>query len=231
MAIEPKTIILMPALDKAEGVAQLELSTSKSSSGGLASSAHVQFAQPDGGVSFLMCGDFRKYFPRSKVAATQKNLNTLHASTFTPSVVETLKAEVRAFYANKRNSYFTAKDTLMPRIKSDSTRTKAAQFVGLPVGTKVYYVGDAANQPRFGTITAITSDRWSACQYDMFMSDGQVVKGIQPSNFGGLERGGHRFRLQVEEDEPRRRSEEEYYAHEIATRIDEAGDAAGEVIQ
>jgi hypothetical protein len=103
MAIEPKTIILIPALDKAEGTAQLELSTIKNNSGGLSSCAHVQFATPDGGISFLMCGDFRKYFPRVKGKATQKALDTLHRSTFTPEVVETLKAEVLAFYANKRD--------------------------------------------------------------------------------------------------------------------------------
>jgi hypothetical protein len=107
-------------------------------------------------------------------------------------------------------------------VELERVPTQGSQFVGLPVGTKIYYVGDVCNSPSFGEITAVTSSPWSPCQYNMLMVGGEVVKGILPSNFGGLERGGHRFRLQVEGDDARRRSEEEHYATMAAAGKDEA---------
>lgn len=102
MAQEPKQVIDIPQLDSAEGAAQIELSTRKYSSGKIVSSAHIHFAK-DGMVTFMLYSDFRKVLLSTPLRATQKNLNTQHASVFTPAAVESLKLEALAFYANKRN--------------------------------------------------------------------------------------------------------------------------------
>jgi hypothetical protein len=103
MAKEPTTIILMPQLDKAEGNAQLRLSTHKGSRG-LNSCASLTFATPGSpfsGFSFMLGQDFMKHFPTVKLAATQKNLDALHAASFTPTAIDALKVEVLAFYAKQ----------------------------------------------------------------------------------------------------------------------------------
>lgn len=101
MAKEPKQVIAMPELDNEHGVAQLVLSTRKMQRG-LGSCAHIQFAK-QGMVMFEMYGDYRQYPGTTlQAAATQKNLDTLHAANFPPVVVDVLKADALVFYARKR---------------------------------------------------------------------------------------------------------------------------------
>lgn len=103
MAQEPKQIIAIPALDNAEGAAQMELSTQKYDNGRLVSAAHIHFVK-DGCITFECFGDFRKTVFRTLARATQKNLNTQHASVFTPAAIDALKAEALAFYAAKKKT-------------------------------------------------------------------------------------------------------------------------------
>ena len=69
------------------------------------------------------------------------------------------------------------------------------------VGTRVIYTGDMAIRAGRGEITAVNSNRWSPCQYDIRLDDGREMKAIQPSNFSGP---GRRFMLQSEYDEQRK---------------------------
>ena len=101
MAQEPKQIIEIPELDSEAGAAQMELSTEKYDNGRLVSAAHIHFVK-DGMLTFEVFGDFRKVLLRTLARATQKNLNTQHASVFTPAAIDALKAEALAFYAEKR---------------------------------------------------------------------------------------------------------------------------------
>ena len=101
MAQEPKQIIPMPELNGTEGRAELEISTRKYSNGQIVSSAHVHFVK-DGMVTFMMYGDFRKTVLRSSGRATQKTLNQQHSTVFNPDYLVLLKAEVIAFYYDKR---------------------------------------------------------------------------------------------------------------------------------
>ena len=101
MAQEPKQIISIPELDIAECAAQMELSTEKYDTGQIVSAAHIHFVK-DGMITFELYGDFRKVLLRTLARATQKNLNTQHASVFTPAAIDALKAEALAFYAEKR---------------------------------------------------------------------------------------------------------------------------------
>jgi len=86
----------------------------------------------------------------------------------------------------------------------------------LTVGTKVYYRGDSKNQPAFGQIEAVSSNRWSPVQYDIRLVSGERLLTILPTGFGGLEPGGHRFRLLTEADQPRYQREVEYWAQAAA---------------
>jgi hypothetical protein len=102
MAKEPQTIIAVPELDKDGQAAQLVLNTMKASSGGITSSAWVQFAG-GGVISMEICGDYREYFARVRgLSATQKNLDAQHAAVFTPEKIEQIKANVKAFYEKKK---------------------------------------------------------------------------------------------------------------------------------
>jgi hypothetical protein len=101
MAQEPKQIIAIPELDSAAGAAQMEISTEKYDDGRLVSAAHLHFVK-DGSLTFRVYGDFRKVLLRTVARATQKNLNTQHASVFTPAAIDALKTEALAFYAEKR---------------------------------------------------------------------------------------------------------------------------------
>ena len=103
MAQEPKQIIPIPALNIEEGAAQLTLTTDKYFNGQIVSAAHIYFAK-NGMITFELAGDFRKVLLRTRERATQKALDTQHANTFTPEVIEALKAEALAFYAEKRKS-------------------------------------------------------------------------------------------------------------------------------
>lgn len=107
MATEPITIVPVPELDKEEGAAQLNLSTMKLGNGKISSCAHIEFKSPNTGrgfigVSFLICGDFRKYLKTAPGKGTQKVLDTQHTQVFTPEAIEALKVEALAFYAAKK---------------------------------------------------------------------------------------------------------------------------------
>ena len=70
----------------------------------------------------------------------------------------------------------------------------------LEAGTRIIYTGDMANLSGKGSIVAVTSNRWSPCQYDIKLDDGREMKAIQPSNFTGP---GRRFILQPKYDKQR----------------------------
>ena len=97
-AIDPRTIIPMPALDRADGAAQLQLRTWKDSRGLLCSSVSTYFAK-DGALTCILFQDFAKVYARNLGRATQKALDSQHAAVFTPAAVDAIKAEVIAFYA------------------------------------------------------------------------------------------------------------------------------------
>lgn len=101
MAQEPEQVIPIPELDGEQGAAQLEVSTRKYSNGQIVSAAHVQFAK-NGMVTFMMYGDFRKTVLRTSGRATQKTLDQQHSTAFNPDYLTLLKAEVIAFYYDKR---------------------------------------------------------------------------------------------------------------------------------
>lgn len=101
MAQEPKQIIAIPELDSKEGAAQMEVSTQKYDNGRLVSAAHIHFVK-DGMITFECFGDFRKTVFQTLARGTQRNLNTQHASVFTPAAIDALKAEALAFYAAKQ---------------------------------------------------------------------------------------------------------------------------------
>lgn len=101
MANEVQTTIPVPALDSAMGSARLHLSTDKSSGGYLYSAASVHFINAQGCITFEVFGDFRKVCAKRDGKATQKNLDALHADTFTPEKIELLKAAALAYYANR----------------------------------------------------------------------------------------------------------------------------------
>jgi hypothetical protein len=65
----------------------------------------------------------------------------------------------------------------------------------LHIGEGIYYTGDMANQSGFGVITAVTSNRWAAVQYNMRLDDGREINAISPSNFSGP---GARFQTRKE---------------------------------
>jgi hypothetical protein len=99
MAKEAMQHVYIPELDKEGKRARLTLLTDKHSSGGIYSAAQMEFESPDGGTSFLLCGDFRKTVLRtSSLRGTQKALDTHHATAFTSDAIEALKAETLAFY-------------------------------------------------------------------------------------------------------------------------------------
>lgn len=82
-------------------VARLKLYTHKPFSGGLASSANVEFVGA-GFVTFEMFGDFSARLLHVQGArATQKAIDAQHAKVFTPEVVAKLQEKVKAHYAAK----------------------------------------------------------------------------------------------------------------------------------
>jgi hypothetical protein len=86
---------------------------------------------------------------------------------------------------------------------------RGGKMNNLTTGTQVIYTGDMANHAGRGEIVAVTSNRWSPCQYDIRLDDGREMRAIQPSNFSGP---GRRFQLQSEYDEQRRRFVEQLTA-------------------
>jgi hypothetical protein len=101
MAKETTQYVYIPKLDKEGKRARLTLLTDKQSSGGIYSAAQIEFESPDGGTTFLLCGDFRKNVLRTpSLRGTQKSIDTHHATAFTPEAIEALKMEALAFYAD-----------------------------------------------------------------------------------------------------------------------------------
>jgi len=102
MAKEAMQYVYIPELDKDGKRARLTLGTDKHNSDGLYSFAQMEFQSPDGGTSFLLCGDFRKnVFSTRNVRATQKAIDNHHKAAFTSESIEDLKAETIAWYAAK----------------------------------------------------------------------------------------------------------------------------------
>ena len=80
--------------------------------GGVRSSARAGWLATDRIVSFAagVKGDFRKILLYDASArATQKKLDTQHASVFTMSVVDELKKEVTDFYKQVQLNFYTYK--------------------------------------------------------------------------------------------------------------------------
>jgi hypothetical protein len=106
MAKEAMQYVYIPELDKEGKRARLTLLTDKDSRGGLSSSVQTEFESPDGGTSFLLCGDFRKTVLRTPSArGTQRAIDTHHSTVFTPEAIEALKAETLAFYAAEAKGF------------------------------------------------------------------------------------------------------------------------------
>lgn len=84
------------------------------------------------------------------------------------------------------------------------------RFDSLGTGTRIIYTGDVANHAGRGEIVAVTSNRWSPCQYDIRLEDGREMRAVQPSNFEGI---GRRFELESEYDKKRRAFLEQLTAH------------------
>jgi hypothetical protein len=102
MAQDREILIPIAELNQGDKAAQLTLTTSKHNFG-INSSAAVEFHHADGGVSFMVFGDFRKTVRLQRGArGTQGNIDKQHAEVFTGETIEALKDEVRRFYANKR---------------------------------------------------------------------------------------------------------------------------------
>jgi hypothetical protein len=47
-----------------------------------------------------------------------------------------------------------------------------------PLGTEIYYAGDVANTPGFGTITRLTENHRFGAMYDIELEDGREIHGI-----------------------------------------------------
>jgi hypothetical protein len=47
-----------------------------------------------------------------------------------------------------------------------------------PIGTEIYYAGDVANTPGFGTITSLTENPRFGATYDIELEDGREIRGI-----------------------------------------------------
>lgn len=59
----------------------------------------------------------------------------------------------------------------------------------MQVGTRVYYTGDAANHPAFGTIAEIhPANRWGGKTYRISLDDGREFDGTTTSGFEGVGR-------------------------------------------
>jgi hypothetical protein len=84
---------------------RLTLETDKAYSGGVDCTAQVGWMDSQGFTQIALGigggGDFSKTYVKIKGIATQKRIDTLHAQTFTPELIEQIKDEVRAYYAAK----------------------------------------------------------------------------------------------------------------------------------
>jgi hypothetical protein len=61
----------------------------------------------------------------------------------------------------------------------------------LPVGTRVYYTGDQANEPGHGVITFSGGSTGTyADQVNVLLDDGREIKGIYACGFSDVYKGG-----------------------------------------
>jgi hypothetical protein len=109
MAREPKQTFPIPALDSERGTFEIELSTRKHSNGQIVSAAHGQNVR-DGMVTFMLYGDFSKTYMRATGTATQRALDTQHATAFGPAMLPQITADCLAFYAEKNSKTCIARD-------------------------------------------------------------------------------------------------------------------------
>jgi hypothetical protein len=102
--------IQLPELDRSKGQdaltsgkCRLTLETDKAYNGGVDCTAQVSWIDERGFASHVLGigggGDFSRTYAKVKGIATQKRIDTMHAQTFTPEFIESIKAEVRSFYA------------------------------------------------------------------------------------------------------------------------------------
>lgn len=81
----------------------LHLETDKAYNGGVDATAQVGWADNRGFRQIALGigggGDFSRTYAKVKGAATQKRIDTMHADVFTPDFIESIKAEVRTYYA------------------------------------------------------------------------------------------------------------------------------------
>lgn len=112
MALKRVIKIDLPELDRSKddprkwlttGKCRLTLETDKAYSGGVDCTAQVSWIDERGFSTMALGlgggGDFSRTYAKVKGAATQKRIDTLHADTFTPEFIDSIKAEVRTYYA------------------------------------------------------------------------------------------------------------------------------------
>lgn len=88
-----------------EEKAVLELKTDTTLNGCIYSNASVCW-EGNGLKTFVIYGDFNLPVSRSpKQRGTQKNIDTMHNSTFTPETQEALKAQALEFYATRAKRF------------------------------------------------------------------------------------------------------------------------------
>lgn len=100
-----ETRILMPELDSIEGHAVLVLTTMKPLSGGISSSAHIEF---DGGgmMTYQPFSDFTTRIEHDrKSRCTLTNMQAQHARVFSPDNVELLKGRAQFHYASRKKEF------------------------------------------------------------------------------------------------------------------------------
>jgi hypothetical protein len=102
----------LPELDRSKddprkhlttGKCRLTLETDKAYSGGVDCTAQVSWIDERGFGTMALGigggGDFSRTYTKIKGPATQKKIDTLHADVFTPDFIESIKSEVRTYYA------------------------------------------------------------------------------------------------------------------------------------
>ena len=71
-----------------------------------------------------------------------------------------------------------------------------------PIGTEIYYAGDVANTPGFGTIVRLIPSGRFGATYDIELKDGRELRGIPTMLVGNTYEGHHspRFVLKAAYD-------------------------------
>jgi hypothetical protein len=138
VAKEPKTIIILPELNKpsdtGNGIdkAQLELSTTNYN-GRITSVAHVVYTNPEGNLTFATDDYLKRLATLTGARATQKTLDTRHAAIFTPEAIETIKGDAFAFYRAKHSKWI---DSVLSNDEASTDEELLALFLsnGVPEG-------------------------------------------------------------------------------------------------